>query len=221
MRRQVTLADLLADDTGNIRPEVAGLLMEERSPRRVPRGRMRIPPWFIVGLVILSILKALFSGSEKPMGGIKISPPVPLSCEAVATDRSKFAAVEPKLTQADFVQDPCSLGKGRVFGYRVNIRKQPTLDGLIIGQTNQGKLFDVLSFNNGWYQIRLDDGRIGHIFGAYLLPMDFDVAPYRVGVTRDNTKVLLTECRHQEWYRIISPNGEDGYIRKRHVSIVR
>jgi len=222
MTRDINLADLLADDTGNIRPEVAGLLMEERPLRRVvPWRQIRIPAWFILGLVTLIILKAIFSGSDKLRDGIQIARPVIPSSEAAASESSASAATEPKLTQGNLVREQYYLGKGRVFGFRVNIREQPSLDGLIMGQTNQNEVFQIISFEDGWYQVLLGGRRIGYIFGAYLLPMDFSVAPYRVGVARDKTKLLLSESRHQDWYKVIFPNGEERYIRRRHVRIVR
>ncbi len=71
MQRQQTLADLLADDTGNLRPEVANLLMgrpRQRSlapfVRRAARREITIRGW-VLAVVALSFLVTIIFASSK------------------------------------------------------------------------------------------------------------------------------------------------------------
>ena len=76
MRRQPTLAEILSDDTGKIRAEVADLLMEPNNPRLRPAQQARPQPrpqrrpfrigWIIIGLAILLIviISKAFNGSK-------------------------------------------------------------------------------------------------------------------------------------------------------------
>jgi hypothetical protein len=73
----------------------------------------------------------------------------------------------------------------------------------------------VLSFENGWYQILLQ-GKRAFIFGAYLLPLDFSISPYRVG-TFDGVALLLKQFVYKGWYEILEPDGEKKYIHEKYV----
>ncbi len=76
MRRQPTLAEILSDDTGKIRAEVADLLMEPNNQRLRPVQQARPQPrpqrrpfrigWIVIGLAILLvvIISKAFNGSK-------------------------------------------------------------------------------------------------------------------------------------------------------------
>jgi hypothetical protein len=76
MRRQPTLAEILSDDTGKIRVEVADLLMEPNNQRLRPVQQARPQPrpqrrpfsvgWIVIGLAILLvvIISKAFNGSK-------------------------------------------------------------------------------------------------------------------------------------------------------------
>lgn len=68
MRREPTLADLLADETGNLRPEVAEMLMRPATRRRPPQQRRRAQPpprprlwpyYVAAGIFVLILLNLL------------------------------------------------------------------------------------------------------------------------------------------------------------------
>ena len=86
-RQEQNLADLLADDQGNLRPEVADILMGERPRRRIHQPRRRvnqprrpiqlpqipIPPRGI--LIIGALFLAFFIGRFlRPSGRVKKQP---------------------------------------------------------------------------------------------------------------------------------------------------
>jgi hypothetical protein len=216
MTREQNLADLLADDTGNLRAEVADLLMGD-GPQRGARQHRFIPRWFILGFLALTffLVARLIVSSMRN--------------EARHEMRQAYQQVEnvepdgkpEPVQESQPVSKKGRFGKAKVFGYKVNIRQSPSLKAFIIGKTNQGEVFQVLSFSDGWYRILLENKQPGYIFGAYLSPIDFELSSHRVGITRDGTKLLLTPCQYQGYYQVILPNGESHYIRKSHVRIVR
>ena len=272
VQRQQSLADLLADDMGNLRPEVVDLVMG-RAPLRVVHQNRHIPRWVFVclGIVVLIIIISSLSDKdevddvasrrdmreylventpEREIPNVENRSPVvrygPPPEKAypkrlwkkhtaqVQNQRSVAFSNKPKtqmntrpqynqeaVTKAKVKTQPLGLlGKAKVFGYDVNIRKSPSLRARVIRQTDQGERFQVMSFSDGWYKLRLDGSEYGYIFGAYLLPLDFRLDSNMVGVARDGKKLLLTECRYRDMYQIIRPNGERDYIRKYYVRIV-
>ena len=44
-----------------------------------------------------------------------------------------------------------------------NIRKRPSTQSTILDRANQGDAFETISFENDWYQIKLENGQIGYI----------------------------------------------------------
>lgn len=44
-----------------------------------------------------------------------------------------------------------------------NIRQSPTIDSKVIGKARNGDIFEFISENSGWYEIKLDDGSIAFI----------------------------------------------------------
>ncbi|MBW2063311.1 MAG: SH3 domain-containing protein [Deltaproteobacteria bacterium] len=216
MRREQSLADLLADDTGNLRAEVADLLMGD-GPQRGTRHQRFIPRWFILGLLALTffVVAKFIASPMKNQAGDD-------GTQAYQQGRTvKIDHEQEPVQEAQPVSKENRFGKAKVFGYKVNIRQYPSLKGSIIRKTNQGDIFQVLSFSDGWYQILLENKQAAYIFGAYLLPIDFELSSHKVGVTRDGTKLLLTPSRYRCHYQVILPNGERRYIRKSHVRVIR
>lgn len=56
------------------------------------------------------------------------------------------------------------IGDGSSF---VNIRQKPTINSDKIGKANNGDSFGLISFNSGWYEIKLADGSTGFISKKY------------------------------------------------------
>jgi N-acetylmuramoyl-L-alanine amidase len=46
-----------------------------------------------------------------------------------------------------------------------NIRKQANVQSEVVKRVNKGDVFEVVSLNNDWYQIRLENGGIGYVAG--------------------------------------------------------
>jgi len=110
--------------------------------------------------------------------------------------------------------------KGMVIGDNVNVRSKPNPQGEIIRKANRDEILKVISFRDGWYEVVLLNEDNGYVFGAYLLPQNFDVYPYRVVVTNNQTKLLVREEGDPTHYLAIMPDGETTWMRKEDVAII-
>jgi hypothetical protein len=222
MERPPSLAEILADETGRIRPEVADLLMEpnpERprpNPRPQPRPPVQRQPfrlrWVVIGLIVLIIYLLI------PQCPKRATPVLQNPESTVVPER---IAITPPITPPRPVekkQEGQTIKNGRVLGDNVNIREQAGLQFPVIKMVHQNEIVTVLSFQDGWYKIRLEDQKSGYLFGAFLLPLNFDSFPYRAGVTRDQTRVLIKIEENRIYYQLISANGQSSLIKKDDVS---
>jgi uncharacterized protein YgiM (DUF1202 family) len=50
----------------------------------------------------------------------------------------------------------------------VNIRKEPTTRSEKIGKAKLGDIFEFISINSDWYEVRLDDDTTAYIFSGYI-----------------------------------------------------
>ena len=216
MRRQPTLAEILSDDTGKIRAEVADLLMEpnnrrlrpvqEARPQQRPQRRPFRIGWIVIGLVILLVVIVLkaFNGSRDDYSGT--------ARMQTTENRSQFPVAPPAEVKA--------VRKGMVNGDNVNIRSQPNLQGEIIRKADRDEILEVISFRNGWYEVVLFNQSNGYVFGAYLIPQDFNFYPYRVVMTNNQTKLLVKEEGNPTHYLAIMPDGKTTWMRKEDVAII-
>ncbi len=78
----------------------------------------------------------------------------------------------------------------------------------------------VISFRDGWYEVVLFNEGSDMFSGAYLIPQNFDVYPYRVVVTNNQTKLLVKEEGDPTHYLAIMPDGETTWMRKEDVAII-
>ena len=219
MRRQPTLAEILSDDTGKIRAEVADLLMEPDNQRLRPAPQARPPlrpqqqplriGWIILGVVIVLIIivAKVFHGPKdhsKDLRGMletnsiyqhPVAPPKPLV---------KVRAVR----------------SGTVIGDDVNIRSGPSLQGEIVHRVHRNEILKISSFRQGWYEVELPNQSTGYVYGAYLIPQDAASSPYRVVITHNQTKLLVKEEGHSTYYLAILPDGKTTWVRKEDVAIV-
>lgn len=214
MRRQPTLAEILSDDTGKIRAEVADLLMEPNNQRLRPVQQARPQPrpqrwpigWIVIGLAILLIviISKAFNGSKDHY--------IETARLQATENRSQFPVAPPAEVKA--------VRNGMVIGDNVNIRSQPNLQGEIIRKANQDEILKVISFRDGWYEVVLFNEGSGYVFGAYLIPQNFDLYPYRVVITNNQTKLLVKEEGNPTHYLAIMPDGETTWMRKEDVAII-
>lgn len=214
MSRQPTLAEILADDTGNIRAEVADLLLEHPGPlaqavhQARPRRQFIARNWIVYGLIVL-LLCLVFSALKD------LNRSTHSSAESLVTGRHSNPAVD---TRA--VADLRTGKTGRVIGDSVSIRTQPNLQGEIISLVNQNEILNVISFHNGWYKVALSSQGSGYIFGAYLLPQDFNSYPYEIVITKDNqTKLLVNKEDDPLYFAVLWPDGQTTRILKEDVAI--
>jgi len=252
--REPSLAELLADDMGNLRPDAVEAIIGD-PPRRVNRPRR----WAIrclflasASILLIIIIKALSGEVDKGryVATTQIQPKAP-SADQIGKDRSKnrgkdksllkktneslatfsFGSLEdatrlPKTNKRNPLNNrPLQimrhLGKAKVFGFDVNIRQFPRVGSPIVRQTNQGEVFPVNSFSNGWYEIALGEDQAAFIFGAYLLPLDFKLSSHRVGIAKDRTKLLLSKDDRRDWFQVILPDGTRRYVGKNDVQVVK
>jgi hypothetical protein len=224
MRRQPTLAEILSDDTGKIRAEIADLLMDPnaqsigqtvRQPMPQPRQQPRSVKirWIFLGLAILIIIIVLrslniFKPSRQDFSEILETKHAP-----------SFVSATPAPIKPPTRTETEVLKKGAVIGNNVLIRAEPNQSGDIIQEANQDDIFNIISFHDGWYEIELPNQNHGYIFGAYLLAQNFDSHPYRAAVNKDMTKLLVKDEGSPEHYTIIFPSGQTTLIRKEDVEI--
>lgn len=50
----------------------------------------------------------------------------------------------------------------------INIRQNPSVESEIIGVAKAGDIFEYVSLNSGWYEIKLENGSIGYISSKYV-----------------------------------------------------
>ena len=216
MRRQPTLAEILSDDTGKIRAEVADLLMEPNNQRLRPVQQARPQPrpqrrpfrigWIVIGLAILLvvIISKAFNGSKDHYTEI--------TGMQTMDNRSQFPVAPPA--------EVMTVRKGMVIGDNVNVRSKPNPQGEIIRKANRDEILKVISFRDGWYEVVLLNEDSGYVFGAYLIPQNFDLYPYRVVITNNQTKLLVKEEGNPTHYLAIMPDGETTWMRKEDVAII-
>ncbi len=57
---------------------------------------------------------------------------------------------------------------GRVNASGVNVRDFATIDGDVMTVVDEGKVLDVIGFENGWYAVMLDNGEVGYVRSDFL-----------------------------------------------------
>jgi hypothetical protein len=245
MNRQPTLAEILSDDTGRIRAEVADLLMQPqarvhpqqrvRQPQRAHWGRRFLVANFII-LLFFSAIAAFSNSRPRRPEPIEVTQqvfaPAPVQARPAAPMEQPVEdgiTVEAKARNTEANSNPTTRPwsvptwqTGQVIGDVVRVRAQPNLEAEVVSMAERGVILKVVSFNDGWYQVERDDHRPGYIFGAYLQPLDFDPAPYRVAITKaDQSKVLVKEVDQPLYFQALRPYGQTTWILKDDVEIYR
>ena len=124
----------------------------------------------------------------------------------------------------------------------VNVRKQPAYSSDRIGIARAGRTYALLeTAENGWYKIRLTDGREGYISpklvqgapqestaqrviihksGDANVRQEPDASSRRVGVARAGRSYPLLSTAENGWHRILLTGGAVGYVSPKVVSRV-
>lgn len=122
----------------------------------------------------------------------------------------------------------------------VNVRLQPTYSSDRIGLAKAGRTYALLeTAENGWYKIRLTDGKEGYISpklvqgtpqeataqrviirkdGNANVRQEPDANSHRVGVARAGRSYPLLSTDENGWYRILLSGGVVGYVSPKMVS---
>lgn len=137
------------------------------------------------------------------------------------------------------------LGIGKITGNYVNVRTQGSLAGSVITQLNWNDTVTVLDKQNGWYKIKLSNGREGWVFGKYLSVRSFsnvsrgDTENLSVGIvtgnyvnvrskgslsgsiiTQLNKNITVTVLDKQNgWYKIKLSDGREGWIYGQYLAV--
>ncbi|HCD09691.1 MAG TPA: peptidoglycan endopeptidase [Thermoanaerobacter sp.] len=132
------------------------------------------------------------------------------------------------------------LGVGKITGNYVNVRTQGSLSGSIITRLNLNDTVTVLDQQNGWYKIKLSDGKEGWVFGEYLALVNGQNAPVTgVGtVTGSRVNVrsaaslsasIITQLakntvvdvlgKQNDWYKVRLSNNKEGWIYSQYLAV--
>lgn len=255
MNRQPTLAEILSDDTGKIRAEVADLLLEPRRlpirprvrvaeqarPRRLPFGR----GWIAMGLIVVVAIwgigvlndqrphrakpgeiagagEYLLRPAAQPMPTIPLQETAQTSSNNVGTGTQ--AAKGPQDADIQSVPPaPSPAGKtGRVIGDAVCVRMRPNLEAGILSRVSQDDIVEIVSFENGWYQVTLADNTRGYVFGAYVLLPDAEAYPHRAASLKTGgIKILVRDAGRPNYFLAFWPDGQTTWILKEDVEVHR
>lgn len=120
-------------------------------------------------------------------------------------------------------------------GSPLRVRKSQNTQAEVIAKLENGAPVRVLSVDNTWYTVQLEDGRKGYAFGKYIKMED----EYGVVATTENTSLNVKESDHKGsstiatlengaqvqilaetsngWYQIRSESGTEGYVDRKHI----
>jgi cell wall-associated NlpC family hydrolase len=107
--------------------------------------------------------------------------------------QAKAAEITPSAEQTATATAVSSLNTtGVVTASRLNMRSGPSTDYSIMHVLWQGNRVKVIGQSNGWYQIKLSDGRIGWVSSAYLkLDTVVDTRQQKINTVIASAKSLL------------------------------
>jgi uncharacterized protein YgiM (DUF1202 family) len=136
------------------------------------------------------------------------------------------------------------LGVGKITGNYVNVRSQGSLSGTVITQLQRDDIVTVIDKSNGWYKVKLSDGREGWVYGEYLVVRSSNNVSRgdtetTVGIVTGNyvnvrskgslSGSVLTQLskgtqvevldRQNGWYKIKLSNGQEGWIYGEYLSV--
>ncbi|HHW56937.1 MAG TPA: SH3 domain-containing protein [Clostridia bacterium] len=138
------------------------------------------------------------------------------------------------------------LGIGKITGSYVNVRTDSSISGSIITQLNLNDIVTVLEQQNGWYKVRLSDGREGWVFGKYVAVRSLSNVSRgdserteKVGIVTGNyvnlrsegslsggvimqlTKNTIVDVLDQQngWYKVKLADGTEGWIYGEYLSV--
>ena len=145
---------------------------EDRRPDNVARSEPMALE--VVGLSALSVTDQLQVKTESGLSDAKAIELAMAAGKKLRDERRKaplgtlmVASAEVTSDQADVVEPIASYWY--VTGSRVNLREGPGTGNPVIGQVTWGTEAEVLSDQNGWFEIRVADGSAsGWIFGKFL-----------------------------------------------------
>lgn len=136
-------------------PEVPAELPQETNPNQSWLHILRVPE--LVGVTAVFLLLVILGIRNINASATSFEPsPTPVA-SAVPTPSPK-AEEKPKTTLVIKINDGAP---------SVNIRQNPTIASEKIGEAKDGEIFEFVSLNSGWYEVRLDNGSSAFISAAY------------------------------------------------------
>lgn len=204
--------DWLADEYGDLRPEVAQA--GERVPGRAPVSgalravnRQRRVSW--AGWLVALGLLISFAAYWKLQG----------SAQPSVTARSVIVAAPPPAREAT------------VFGTNVNLRASPGVNARVVDRLQEGQPLAISNYERGWYQVSASAGSKGWVFGAFVRGHRGPVAgpgvviqpnrfPSGRKLSRDE-KVLVEQRLADGQMILLFPDGERGRVSRNSVRLVQ
>jgi uncharacterized protein YraI len=165
--------DWLADEEGNLRPQIARELANAPPPEPAPQPRPRPEPVHVAGHVVRQLVPALTPRVVRPVARTRV--PVPLLVGGIllagmigfAAGRWRGAAIERSAGSA--VPDVSAAVAGAlVNGTNVNLRSGPGLRFPVLARMTPGEAVEVRGEQAGWCSVTTSTGVGGWVFGAFL-----------------------------------------------------
>lgn len=145
-------------------------------------------------------------------------------------DHSRLITHETKVITTDTTHfSPLSPFTGEIVGSKVRMRIQPTLDGYVVRETQNGEMFVVVSETNDYYAVIPPKQSKGYVFRTFIL--DGEVEGERVNVrlypdmdapvvgqlNRGDHVISTVSDANTKWLEIDLPESSRFYIAKEYI----
>lgn len=126
--------------------------------------------------------------------------------------------------------------KGVVVADSVNVRTEADINSTTIKKLNIGEDIKIMDSNADWFNIKLEDGTEGWIYGDLMIPVENDLTKkwivtgenvnLREGPSLDSPTILQLQKNNElivsektpQWYRVTLQNNTTGWISSQFVS---
>jgi len=170
--------DWLADDEGNLRPQVARELANAPPPEPAPQPQPRPEPGRVAGHVVRQVVPDVTPRIVRRVAGTRV--PVSLVAGILLAGVIGFAtgrwprAVLERSARSAVPNAPAAVAVVLVNGTNVNLRTGPGLGFPVLARMTPGEAVEVRGEQAGWYSVATSTGVGGWVFGAFLRGMRTD-----------------------------------------------
>ena len=142
---------------------------EPQFPKKLERPNLKprsIMPHFLTITAALFLLLVTIAVGNIKLSEVKSSHPLPTSSVLSKTEeiKPKTEEVKPKIILTVKIDDSSATSSAQV-----NIREKPTTASKKIGQARDGDTFEFVSFDSGWYGVKLATDSAGFISTEYVV----------------------------------------------------